>query len=191
LEFINQLPIVNAHSEEIERHEIAAAMLQADKAVIDRHAAMFDEGLVKTADGKYQYNPKQWKAQKEHANKLLEKFRKKELTFEQFQEQMGNAPAAEPYNEEDVKNNPYARRIKAIIDARKDDESLEHMMRDIEEGDGVVKILDELAKEETKEATSDKDKEDARERSESFDFETAETSPVEAISSPSESVSTT
>ena len=190
LEFINQLPIVNAHSEEIERHEIAAAMLQADKAVIDRHAAMFDEGLVKTADGKYQYNPKQWKAQKEHANKLLEKFRKKELTFEQFQEQMGNAPAAEPYNEEDVKNNPYARRIKAIIDARKDDESLEHMMRDIEEGDGVVKILDELAKEETKEATSDKDKEDARERSESFDFETAETSPVEAISSPSESVST-
>ena len=80
------------------------------------------------------------------------------------------------------------------MEARNDDESLEHMMRDIEYGDGVVKILDELAKEDTKEATSDEAKAEAKDKSESFDFEDAETSatsPAESISSPSEPVSTT
>jgi hypothetical protein len=61
-------------------------MLQADKAVIDKHASMFDEGLVRTPDGKYQYNPKQYKAQREYADKLLEKLRNKEITFEEYTE---------------------------------------------------------------------------------------------------------
>ena len=78
---------------------------------------------------------------------------------------MQNAPAAEPYDESVVKNNPYQRRIQAIIDARKDDESLEYMMHDIEEGDGVVKILNELENEEVKENTSDEAKEAAEKKS--------------------------
>jgi hypothetical protein len=88
------------------------------------------------------------------------------------------APAANPYNEEDVKENPYLKRIRAIIDARKDDESLENMMRDIEEGDGVVKILEELSKEDSKEMTTDEAKAKAKEESESFSFEDSETSTV-------------
>ena len=86
LDFINQLRIVTAHSDEIERHEIASAMLKADEAIIRKHANMFEEGLVRTPDGKYQYNPKQYKSEKERTEKLLEQFRKKELTFEQYME---------------------------------------------------------------------------------------------------------
>ena len=85
------------------------------------------------------------------------------------------APAANPYNEEDVKENSYLKRIRAIMDARKDDESLENMMRDIEEGDGVVKILEALSKEDAKESTTDESRERAREESESFSFESDET----------------
>ena len=175
LDFINQLRIVTAHSDEIERHEIASAMLKADEAIIRKHANMFEEGLVRTPDGKYQYNPKQYKSEKERTEKLLEQFRKKELTFEQYMEQLNVAPAANPYNEEDVKENSYLKRIRAIMDARKDDESLENMMRDIEEGDGVVKILEALSKEDAKESTTDESREKAREESESFSFESGET----------------
>ena len=192
LEFIEQLPIVKAHSEEIEHHEIAAAMLKADEAVIRRHAEMFEEGLIRTADGKYQYNPKEFKSRKDREKNLLEQFKNKKLTFEEYTAQLNSAPATEPYNEEDVKNNPYQRRIRAIMDARKDDESLEHMMRDIEEGDGVVKILEELEKEDVKSSTSDKEKAAAKKKSESFDFEeeTDSTSQEEGISVASETVST-
>ena len=70
LDFIEKLPIVTAHSEEIEKHEIAAAMIAADAAVITRHAQMFEEGLIKTPDGKWQYNPKQYNAIKAHGEKL-------------------------------------------------------------------------------------------------------------------------
>lgn len=178
LEFIENLPIVRAHSDEIERREISTAMLKADEAVIRKHADMFEEGLVRTPDGKYQYNPRQYKAQKERSNKLLEQLRKKELTFEQYMEQLNHAPAAEAYVEEEVKNNPYSRRIKAIMDARKDDESLEHMMHDIEYGDGVVKILEELEKEDTKTSTSDEAMAAAKEESETFDFERGEAAPT-------------
>jgi hypothetical protein len=93
---------------------------------------------------------------------LYKKLQDKEITQEEFFGMMNNAPAAEPYDESAVKNNPYSRRINAIIEARKEDESLEYMMRDIEEGDGVVKILNELEKEESKENTSDKAKESAK-----------------------------
>jgi predicted transcriptional regulator len=81
LDFIESLGIVRAHSEEIERHEIANAMLKADQAVINKHLAMFDEGLVKTPDGKYQYNPRQNKALKEHKNKLDKQLREKKISF--------------------------------------------------------------------------------------------------------------
>jgi hypothetical protein len=57
------------------------------------------------------------------------------------------------------------------MDARKDDESLENMMHDIEEGDGVVRILEELSKEDEKESTSDESKEAAKYESEHFSFE--------------------
>jgi len=62
LDYIKTLPIVNAHSEDIERHEIAAAMLQADREVIDKHSQMFEFGLVRNKDGKLEYNPAAYKA---------------------------------------------------------------------------------------------------------------------------------
>lgn len=183
LDFIEQLPIVKAHSEDIEKHEIAAAMIQADAAIISKHAQMFEEGLVQTPDGKWQYNPKQYKALVSYRKNLYEQLQNKQITPDEFTQRISVAPAAEPYDESAVKNNPYQRRIKAIIDARKDDESLEYMMHDIEEGDGVVKILNELEKEDQKQNTSDTVKEQARKESETLDFErgTVQTESTENV----------
>lgn len=180
LDFIEQLSIVKAHSEDLEAHEIAAAMIQADADIITKHGQMFEEGLVKTKDGKWQYNPKQYKSNIAHRKALFEKMLGKEITEEEFKNQLDNNPTVEPYDESQVKNNPYARRIKAIIDARKDDDSLEYMMRDIEHGDGVVKILNELEKENSAENVSENNAEEAKVASETLEFERGESSSTEA-----------
>jgi len=88
------------------------------------------------------------------------------------------------YNEKDVENNPYKRRIQSIIEARKDNEALNWMINDIENGDGVVKILEELAEEDYKEDNSEDVKTRAKEDSESFDFEYSEESTTPTTSKP-------
>ena len=193
LEFINSLPIVTAHADEIERRELAMAMLNADEAVINKHIAMYEEGLIRTPDGKWQYNPKEFKARKARRENLDKQLREKKISLDDYVAQISRQPATEAYDESAVANNPLLRRVKAIIQTRQDNQNLDRMIDDIENGDGVTKILSELAKEESKEATSDEAKEAARRESETLSFETAETpstKPVEAISSPSEAIST-
>ena len=174
LDYIQALPIVRANSEEIERLEIADAMLQADAEVINKHLSMFEEGLIRKEDGSYEYNPAEYNARNKRYNKLNKDLAEGKITLEQYIAQQKEKHESIPYDSSAVNKNPLKRRIAAIMEARQDDKALEHMADDIENGDGVVKILEELAKEENKTNTSDEAINKAKEASESFDFEEAE-----------------
>lgn len=177
------MPIVTAHADDIERHEIASAMLQADREVINKHARMFDEGIVRNADGKLEYNPAAYKAKQDRKNKLQSELAAGKITPEEYQSALNEAQELPAYNSEDVKNNPYKRRIQAIIDTRKDNEALNWMINDIENGDGVTKILEELAEQQYKEDTKSAADAKAKEESETLPFEESAVEPEVEIPS--------
>lgn len=193
LDFIEKSQIIKSGSEDIERIEIANAMLQADREVINKHLNMFEEGLIRKQDGTYEYNPAEYKARRQRADKLNKDLSEGKINLEQYLQLQNEQHESIPYNSKDVDNNPLKKRIKAIIDARKDDKALEHMADDIENGDGVVRILNELSKEDTKSNTSEEAKEAAKKASESFDFEDdvqQEATPIETHPEVSETAPT-
>lgn len=182
LDYIKNLNIVNAHSDDIERHEIAAAMLEADRDVIDKHAQMFEFGLVRNKEGRLEYNPAAYKAKQERAKQLLNDLKSEKIKLDEYTRLSQEEQELPEYNEKDVENNPYMRRIQSIIETRKDNKALNAMINDIENGDGVVKIMEELAEKEYKTDTSEETKTKAKEESESFSFETEdETEPAPVV----------
>lgn len=171
IEYIEGLPRVKSHEEEIEDNEIAAAMLQADAAVINQHLGMLDFGLMRDKSGKWTYNPSAYKQRNKWQKDLTKQLESGEITLEQYLALQKEPPQFASYNENDVKDNPYKKRIQAIIDARKDDQALEDMANDIEYGDGVVKILDELARQEDTSNNSEEVKQQALQESNTLDVE--------------------
>jgi hypothetical protein len=111
LDYIKTLNIVNAHSDDIERHEIASAMLQADRVVIDKHAQMFEYGLMRNKEGKLEYNPAAYKAKQQRQKQLNEDLRSGKITPEQYMTMSQEEQELPAYNEKDVEDNPYKKRI--------------------------------------------------------------------------------
>ena len=172
LEYIDQLPIIRSNEEEIHHKEIAAAMVQADREVIDRHMQAIEYGLVQNKDGKWEYNPAAYEAKRDKAKKLSKKLRKGEIDFEEYIKQLREEEEIPKANPEDVKNNDYKKRIQAIIETRNENKALNWMINDIENGDGVTRILNEIAAEENKTSNSEDAKQKAKAESEILDFET-------------------
>ena len=171
LEHIESLPIIRANEEEIHHKEIASAMVRADREVIDRHIQSIEYGLVQDRDGKWVYNPAAYKAKREKAKKLGKQLQKGEIQFEEYIKQLSQSEELPGVDPKEIENNPYKKRIKAIIDTRKDNKALNWMINDIENGDGVTRILDEIAKEEEKASNTEEVKQKAKEESETLDFE--------------------
>jgi hypothetical protein len=107
LKYIEDLPIVRSNSDEIEQHEIAAAMIEADREVIDRHIQSVEYGLVKNKEGKWEYNPTAYNAKRNKAKRLNQELRSGKINFEQFVQQMQEEEDIPTVNAEDVKENPY------------------------------------------------------------------------------------
>lgn len=178
LDYIETLPIIRSNSEEIEQHEIAAAMIEADRAVINKHAQAIEYGLVKNKSGKWVYNPKAYKAKQEKTKRLGQQLNSGEIDFDEFISQMREQEDAREADQKELENDPYKKRIQAIIETRKENSALNWMINDIENGDGVTKILDKLAEEEEKTANSEEAIEKAKAESETLDIEQGEETPI-------------
>lgn len=180
LDYIENLPIIRSNEEEIDHKEIAAAMLQADREIIDRHLQAVEYGLVKNKDGKWEYNPAAYKVKQEKAKRLGKQLGKGEINFEEYMRQLSQEDEMPAANPEDVKDNLYKKRIQAIMETRKENKALNWMINDIEKGDGVTRILEQIAKDEEKASNSEEVKQQAKEESETLAFERGSSEPVQS-----------
>ena len=139
--------IVNVNEDNAQQLELNSVALAADRAVTDSYLNQFSYGLVKNKQGKYEYNPTQYKREADKQSRYLkalmngnkeeaEKIQKEDTTSE--------------YNEEEVKNNDYKTRVNKIREADRQNAKLNWMVADAYQGDLITKYMEQLEEERSK-----------------------------------------
>lgn len=139
--------IVNVNEDNAQQLELNSVALAADRAVTDSYLNQFSYGLVKNKQGKYEYNPAQYKREADKQSRYLkalmngnkeeaEKIQKEDTTSE--------------YNEEEVKNNDYKTRVNKIREADRQNAKLNWMVADAYQGDLITKYMEQLEEERSK-----------------------------------------
>ena len=139
--------IVNVNEDNAQQLELNGVALAADRAVTDSYLNQFSYGLVKNKQGKYEYNPTQYKREADKQSRYLkalmngnkeeaEKIQKEDTTSE--------------YNEEEVKNNDYKTRVNKIREADRQNAKLNWMVADAYQGDLITKYMEQLEEERSK-----------------------------------------
>lgn len=139
--------IVNVNEDNAQQLELNSVALAADRAVTDSYLNQFSYGLVKNKQGKYEYNPTQYKREADKQSRYLkalmngnkeeaEKIQKEDTTSE--------------YNEEEVKNNDYKTRVNKIREADRQNAKLNWMVADAYQGDLITKYMEQLEEEQSK-----------------------------------------
>ena len=139
--------IVNVNEDNAQQLELNSVALAADRAVTDSYLNQFSYGLVKNKQGKYEYNPTQYKREADKQSRYLkalmngnkeeaEKIQKEDTTSE--------------YNEEEVKNNDYKTRVNKIREADRQNAKLNWMIADAYQGDLITKYMEQLEEERSK-----------------------------------------
>lgn len=139
--------IVNVNEDNAQQLELNSVALAADRAVTDSYLNQFSYGLVKNKQGKYEYNPTQYKREVDKQSRYLkalmngnkeeaEKIQKEDTTSE--------------YNEEEVKNNDYKTRVNKIREADRQNAKLNWMVADAYQEDLITKYMEQLEEERSK-----------------------------------------
>ena len=136
--------LVKAHSEEIQQSDSALAMLQADRNLTNSVLEMFEYGVVKNKDGKYQYNVAQYNKEKDHEQRLL---RAKRNGDDELVKKIESEDTSVEYKEGLEKSDAYRSRIKSIADAAERNARLNWMVQDIYNGDAVLTYTKNAEKE--------------------------------------------
>ena len=152
--------IVNVNEDNAQQLELNSVVLAADRAVTDSYLNQFSYGLVKNKQGKYEYNPTQYKRE---ADKQSRYFKALMNGNKEEAEKIQKEDTTSEYNEEEVKNNDYKTRVNKIREADRQNAKLNWMVADAYQGDLITKYMEQLEEERSKapEAKSVKqDKED-------------------------------
>lgn len=152
--------IVNVNEDNAQQLELNSVALAADRAVTDSYLNQFSYGLVKNKQGKYEYNPTQYKRE---ADKQSRYFKALMNGNKEEAEKIQKEDTTSEYNEEEVKNNDYKTRVNKIREADRQNAKLNWMVADAYQGDLITKYMEQLEEERSKapEAKSVKqDKED-------------------------------
>lgn len=136
--------LVKAHSEEIQQSDSALAMLQADRKLTNSVLEMFEYGVVKNKDGKYQYNVAQYNKEKDHGQRLL---RAKRNGDDELVKKIESEDTSVEYKEGLEKSDAYRSRIKSIANAAERNARLNWMVQDIYNGDAVLTYTENAKKE--------------------------------------------
>ena len=145
LNAVNNLSyLVESRSDEIQQSDLAMAMLQADRQVTQNTLDLFQYGIVKTKDGKYQYNEKQYIKEKDRDRRLQQARRAgdKELV-----KQIESEDTDVQYLSGMEKLDGYRKRIEKIMNSVKVNEALDWMVSDMYYGDGVSAYMEGVEKE--------------------------------------------
>lgn len=177
LNALNSLSDVVTHnSDEIQQYELNSAALTADAAVTNSYLNQFNYGLIKTKDGKYQYNPTQYKKEQDRAHRAL-----KALLAGNKEEAdaISQEDVTSEYNEAEVEGNEYKTRVGKIMLTNEQNMILNWMAADIYSGDFVNKYMEQLAEDEQK-------RQNAASKSETETSETSKPSTDPVTGNPTE-----
>ena len=139
--------IVNVNEDNAQQLELNSVALAADRAVTDSYLNQFSYGLVKNKQGKYEYNPTQYKREVDKQSryfKALMNGNKEEV------EKIQKEDTTSEYNEEEVKNNDYKTRVNKIREADRQNAKLNWMVADAYQGDLITKYMEQLEEERSK-----------------------------------------
>lgn len=139
---------VRIDQDNAEQLELANALINANSEVVQNYIDQFEEGIVINKEGKYEYNP----AQKKIIDDRSKRYMNAILSGKQEEaEVIRNEQEYAEYDESKVADNPYAKRIKDIIETNKQNEALDWMVQDIAEGDAVSKAYEVYQEQKEKE----------------------------------------
>lgn len=145
LNAVNNLSyLVESRSDEIQQSDLAMAMLQADRQVTQNTLDLFQYGIVKTKDGKYQYNEKQYIKEKDRDRRLQQARRAGD---EELVKQIESEDTDVQYLSGMEKLDGYRKRIEKIMNSAKVNEALDWMVSDMYYGDGVSAYMEGVEKE--------------------------------------------
>lgn len=145
LNAVNNLSyLVESRSDEIQQSDLAMAMLQADRQVTKNTLDLFQYGIVKTKDGKYQYNEKQYIKEKDRDRRLQQARRAGD---EELVKQIESEDTDVQYLSGMEKFDGYRKRIEKIMNSTKVNEALDWMISDMYYGDGVSAYMEGVEKE--------------------------------------------
>lgn len=145
LNAVNNLSyLVESRSDEIQQSDLAIAMLQADRQVTQNTLDLFQYGIVKTKDGKYQYNEKQYIKEKDRDRRLQQARRAGD---EELVKQIESEDTDVQYLSGMEKFDGYRKRIEKIMNSTKVNEALDWMISDMYYGDGVSAYMEGVEKE--------------------------------------------
>lgn len=145
LNAVNNLSyLVESRSDEIQQSDLAMAMLQADRQVTQNTLDLFQYGIVKTKDGKYQYNEKQYIKEKDKDRRLQQARR---TGNEELVKQIESEDTDVQYLSGMEKFDGYRKRIEKIMNSVKVNEALDWMVSDMYYGDGVSAYMEGVEKE--------------------------------------------
>ena len=141
---------IRTNSEDAEQLEIANALISANNEVVQNYLDQFDEGLVINKQGKHEYNP----AQRNIIDDRAKRYMNAVLAGNQEEaDKIRSEQESAEYDESKVANNPYAKRVKDIIETNKRNAALDWMVQDIAEGDAVAKAYELYQEQKEKEAS--------------------------------------
>lgn len=133
--------VVTQNSDEIQQQELNGVILNADRAVTDWYMNQFRHGIVKNKEGKYEYNPKQYKAEQDK----LRRYAQAILSGNKEEAERINAEdVTQQYDESEVESNEYKTRVANIIATNTENAALDWMVADAYAGDLVSKYADQV-----------------------------------------------
>jgi hypothetical protein len=119
---------------------------------------LFTEGLVKNKEGEWEYNIAEFNSRKSR-NKLIEKHLR-DGNLEEARKLSETQPEYIKADESFAKDDTYSRRIDAIMEANKRNQSLKWAINEVANGDAVNKMMLTLADERKKQQSKQQKKEE-------------------------------
>lgn len=136
--------LIGTHSDEIQQSDVALSMLQADRELTQNGLDLFQYGIIRTNDGKYQYNEAQYIKQQDHDKRLRKAMmRGNDELVKQIQSEDTSVAYTPGLEELDG----YRKRVNKIMQASDRNAKLNWMVSDIYEGDAVSKYMESVQKE--------------------------------------------
>ena len=136
--------LIKTNSDEIQQSDSALAMLQADRKLTNSVLEMFEYGIVRNKDGKYQYNVAQYNKEKDHEQRLR---RAKRNGDDELAKKIESEDTTVEYTPGLEKSDAYRDRIKGIMKAADRNARLNWLVSDIYNGDAVLTYTENAEKE--------------------------------------------
>lgn len=144
--------IVHTKEEDLQFLEASRALLLADKAVSQSYYNQFIEGLVKNKENKWEYNPVEYKKKQDRDARRKDMLLKGDVDSFKADIEAEKNDQWIPANSEDISKDGYGRRVDAIIEANKRNQTIDWAINEVVNGDAVNKFNEVFEEERRKDS---------------------------------------